>query len=91
MEVLKVSKDEIKTYEKLKVISQIASVKGKIELFEKRYGCTFEKFEKDTQSKEKENFNEWDDYIEWKAYAKTLEELEAKIVEIEDVQDIAIA
>jgi len=91
MEVLKVSKDEIKIYEKLKVISQIASVKGKIQLFEKRYGCTFEEFEKDTQSKEKENFNAWDDYVEWKAYMKTLEELEAKIREIENVQDIAIA
>jgi len=90
MKVLKLSKDEIKEYEKLKIISQMAPLKGKIELFEKKYRCRFKEFEKDIKRKEREDFGAWDDYIEWKAYLKTMQELETKIKEIEDALDITI-
>ncbi|PIU55944.1 MAG: hypothetical protein COS87_03640 [Chloroflexi bacterium CG07_land_8_20_14_0_80_45_17] len=90
MEILKVSREEIRQYEKLKTISEMALVKEKLGLLERKYHCTFPEFEEKTRGKEKEDFEAWDDYIEWKAYDKTLQELEAKTKEIESAQDIRI-
>ena len=90
MELL-ITKKEVLEYKKLEIISQIASVKSKIELFESKYGCKFEEFEKKMKAKQEENFEEWDDYIEWKAYVMTLKELEEKLREIEDAKDVRIA
>ena len=39
MKTLRVSKDEIKEYEKLKIITQITSIRERIRLFERKYGC----------------------------------------------------
>jgi len=41
----------------------------KIKLFETKYNCRFEDFEKQVSEQSDENFDEWDDYIEWKAYS----------------------
>jgi hypothetical protein len=79
MKTLKISKDEIKNYEKLKIISQIALVKTKIELFEKKYDCSFKNFYEKIKKTEHEDFEKWDDYIEWKAYVESLQDLEQKI------------
>ncbi|AIY89242.1 hypothetical protein [Geoglobus acetivorans] len=75
---LTVSSDEIKEYERLKIISPLTPIKEKIKFFEKKYGCTFEEFERKLREKE-ENFEEWDDYIEWKAYTETLNAPEKKL------------
>jgi hypothetical protein len=84
-----VSKEEIKTFEKLTAISQIAPIKERIRLFEKKYGYTFKVFEKKVKQ-EKENFEKWDDYIEWKAYIESLKNLESKLRKIEGAKDIRI-
>ena len=39
--------------------------------FEKKYRITFEDFEKQIESAVKEDFEKWDDYIEWKAFYKS--------------------
>ncbi len=88
---LSVTKKEVIEYKKLEIISQIASIKSKIELFESKYGCSFEDFEKKLREKQDEDFEEWDDYIEWKAYVRTLEELKEKLKEIENAKDVRIA
>ncbi|MBC7333535.1 MAG: hypothetical protein H5T85_03600 [Actinobacteria bacterium] len=90
MKTLKIPKYEIKEYEKLKIISQIAMVKEKIELFEKKYGCSFDNYSETIKEEETEKFEKWDDYIEWKAYVKSLEELKQRIKEIEDAKDITV-
>ena len=87
---LKISKDEVREYEKLKVISQMAAIKSKIELFNGKYRCTFEEFEINIRTKDKEDFEAWDDYMEWKAYVGALAELEEKFKEIDNAQDIAV-
>jgi len=84
-----VSKEEIKTFEKLSAISQIAPIKERIRFFEKKYGYTFKVFEKKVEQ-EKENFEKWDDYIEWKAYVESLKNLESKLRKIEGAKDIRI-
>jgi len=85
-----VSGDEIKEYEKLKIISQLTPVREKLRFFEKKYGCSFDEFEKRIKEG-KEKFEEWDDYIEWKAYVESLRDLERRLREISDAKDIRIA
>lgn len=89
MGVLEVFSDEIKEYKRLKIISEIVLVREHIKLFEQKYGCSFQDFEKRLQQ-EAENFAQWDDYIEWKAYQKNFEGLKKKIDEIEHAKYVRI-
>ena len=86
---IKISKDEIKEYEKLKIISRLTLLKEKIQIFEKKYSSTLEDFKKSLGEKE-EKFEEWDDYIEWKACVEAYNDLQAKIAEIENAKDIKV-
>ncbi|MHA1603977.1 MAG: hypothetical protein ACTSWF_04955, partial [Candidatus Freyarchaeota archaeon] len=61
----------------------------KIKFFEKKYGCSFEDFEKKIGEGE-ERFEVWDDYIEWKAYVESFKDLTAKLEKIENAKDIRI-
>lgn len=87
---LKISKSEIKDFEKLKVLSQLTLIKDKMKIYEKKYKKSFNEFEKFIKSRNKENFNDWDDYIEWKAYMRNLQELKEKLKEIELAKNITI-
>ena len=89
MNVLEVFEDEIKEYKRLMTISEMVLVREHIKLYEQKYGCGFQEFEKRVKQ-EAENFAQWDDYIEWKAYQKSLEGLKKKISEIEHAKDIRI-
>jgi hypothetical protein len=84
-----VSRDEVIGFEKLKAISQIAPIKERIRFFESKYGCTLAEF-RDRIEREKEDFETWDDYIEWRAYIGSLKDLESKMRDIEDAQDIRV-
>ena len=67
----------LKDFERLIKFYDLHIVKEKIALFEKKYGKIFSEFEKKVLTKE--DFEKWDDYLEWKAYVKSLEELEASL------------
>jgi len=84
-----VSKEEVRVFERLKSISHMAPLKEKIRFFEAKYGCTLEEFERQLKA-EREDFERWDDYIEWQAYHASLRDLEAKLRAIEDAQDVRI-
>ncbi|KFD40973.1 hypothetical protein HY02_10505 [Peptococcaceae bacterium SCADC1_2_3] len=90
MGILEVSKSEIKEYQKLKIISEMVLLKEHIKLFEQKYGCNFEEFEGRIKQAA-EDFESWDDCLEWKAYQRSFEELKKKIGEIERAKDIRIA
>ena len=47
-----ISKEEIKEYEKLKVILQLTLVKERIKLFESKYGCSLDIFREGIEKKE---------------------------------------
>ncbi|MHA1649084.1 MAG: hypothetical protein ACTSYB_02730 [Candidatus Helarchaeota archaeon] len=83
--IIKISKDEIKEYEKLKILSQLTLLKEKVLLFEKKYGVSLEEFKKNIPNRP-ENFEEWDDFIEWKTVIETIKELKLKLVEIENAK-----
>ena len=87
---IKVSKEDIITIEKLKIISEIAPIKERIKLFKRKYGCSIEDFERKLEENE-ENFEQWDDYIEWTAYEKKLKELERKLKEANNAERVGIA
>ncbi len=53
-------------------------MKEKIDSFEKKHGCNLRAFE-DRIKQLPEDFELWDDFIEWKAYADSLKELESEI------------
>jgi hypothetical protein len=84
-----VSVEDIKTFEKLNLISQMAPVKERIRSFERKYGCNMAAFE-DKLSQLPEDFEHWDDLIEWKAYTDNLKDLESKLKKIEDATNFRI-
>ncbi|GEM_PF-2343236 len=67
MGTLEVSKNEIKEYQKLKIISEMVLLKEHIKLFEQKYECNFKEFEVCIKQAA-EDFERWNDYLEWKAY-----------------------
>ena len=87
---LVVSVNDIKTFEKLKVISLIAPLKERIRSLEKKYGCDLQAFEERIKELP-EDFERWDDFIEWKAYSESVKELEARLKMIEDAKDVRVA
>lgn len=84
-----ISKDEIIEYEKLKVISEITLTKEKVNLFEHKYGCPLEEFYRKMEGSD-EDFEKWDDFIEWKANAEILKDLEVKLFKLDDAKNIKI-
>jgi hypothetical protein len=87
---LVVSVNDIKAFEKLKVISLIAPLKERIRSLEKKYGCDLRAFEERIKEPP-EDFERWDDFIEWKAYSESIKELEARLKKIEDAKDVRVA
>ncbi|MCF2138403.1 MAG: hypothetical protein K9W43_14320 [Candidatus Thorarchaeota archaeon] len=87
---LVVDGEEIRTYERLKIISQLSPVKEKIKQFERKHGCSLSEFKKRI-SEQKESFSLWDEYIEWKAYMAKRKDLEQQLREVEDAKNIRIA
>ena len=59
----------------------VGPVKEKIRSFERKHGCNLETFEERLKQLP-EDFERWDDFIEWKAYADSLKDLEPRITDI---------
>ena len=68
----------------------MAPVKERINSFEKKHGCNLKTFE-DRIAHLPENFERWDDFIEWKAYEDSLSDLESRLKKIEDATNFRIA
>ena len=85
-----VSAKDVKAFAKLSVISQMAPLKERIRSLEKKYGCDLSAFE-DGIKQLPEDFERWDDFIEWKAYSESIKELESRLEIIEDAKDVRIA
>lgn len=66
----------------LEYLSSLHVVNEKLYFFERKYNTSFESIESRIKTLDKENFNLWDDYIEWKSYKKAASELISKISEV---------
>ena len=73
--VMKLKEKSLQELYSANLYYELHIAEDKIKLFETKYNCRFEDFEKQVSDKSDENFDEWDDYIEWKAYEKTKEGL----------------
>ena len=51
-------------------LSKMKEYESAMQGLEKKYGLPFEDFEQQLKATEKEDFEKWDDYIEWKAYSE---------------------
>ena len=65
----------------MEAYADLHKVRDKINMFERKYNRKFEDFE-DSMNSEEENFEKYDDYIEWKAYMTQLKDLQQKISDI---------
>jgi hypothetical protein len=82
--MLIIEKSEVANWLLLSYKSEHKKVADRLELFERKYSQSFSDFEVDIRNSERENFEKWDDYIEWKAYQKSLINLKNNIREIEN-------
>lgn len=53
--------------------------------FERKYSVSFEEFKKKVSSSSEENFEAWDDLIEWEAYFRAYKEWIEKYRELKNV------
>ncbi|MCF7669440.1 MAG: hypothetical protein K9N48_06670 [Verrucomicrobia bacterium] len=65
----------------LENLAELHKVKEMIRIFQDKHGKSLTKFEKQVK-KEPELFEDYDDYIDWKAAAKWQQELERRIEEL---------
>lgn len=78
-----ISKEKVKDMYYANLLYEYHRVTEKIRLFEKKYGMSFDKFEKELKASEKEDIEKWDDYMEWKGYEKVLQRLTKEKKELE--------
>jgi hypothetical protein len=62
----------------------------KIIFFSRKYQKTFLEFELELHGEDKEDFDRFDDYLEWKAYQHHLDEIKATIKELKS-ENIRVA
>ena len=79
MEHIEVNKQDVENYVRMKIFTELTLIREKLRLFQKKYNCNFTDFEKKVTTAEEENFEEWDDYMEWKAFNNKYTRLEEKV------------
>jgi len=79
--MITISRNNITEWLLLDTYSERHIAKDKLQFFEKKHGTTFSKFE-NKMKKGKENFEHYDDYIEWKAFNRIMNSVEKKINDI---------
>jgi len=69
---------EYNNFQRFKLIPELALIMDRIKLFEQKYNMPFNEFEKFVNDNE-ENFENWDAYIEWKAYIESMKDIKLKL------------
>lgn len=58
------------------------AVNDKLRFLERKYNQTWDVFSQAVESASEEDFEQWDDYIEWKAYVRAANNLAIKMDEV---------
>ena len=77
-----ISKDSLKEIIILEELAKLHATEARIRRFEDKYQLSFEAFSK--KIKDQEVFEEYDDFIEWKAYQELKGAIKQKIGDIRD-------
>lgn len=81
-EPVEITQQDVENYVKMRFYTELTLIKEKLALFEKKYNCNFYQFEKSIKDSMNEDFESWDDYIEWKAFYSKYTHLKEKFIEI---------
>ena len=81
--MIEINKKEIQNIYKIDLLSDLHITKTRISFFKQKYKCSLEEFERKLKS-EDENFEKWDDYLEWKGYAKSLQQIKEQLKELKN-------
>ena len=54
----------------LNLMYELHKISEKLKFFENKYQKSYEAFEKEIKNAKEEDFEKWDNYLEWKAYKK---------------------
>ena len=76
--MITISKENISSVLLMEAYAELYHTREKISFFENKCHLNFKEFDRKIKSKQ-ENFQSYDDYIEWKAYLKLLNDTEQKI------------
>ena len=76
------SKQQISQWALMNYLAEKQVFQEKNRFYEAKYSTDFQGFEKKINLATEENFEAWDDYIEWQAYQNFLREINHKIEEI---------
>ena len=79
-----IPKSEVVPFLTLDTMTKLHKYQGKLKMFEKKYKSTFKQFEKKIKLSKNESFEEWDDYIEWKAFYHLNENLNSKLKDLKN-------
>ncbi len=78
-----INREKLLNIYRAELLYEFHKVSECIRLFEKKYGKSFKEFEEEIKSKP-EDFEAWDDYMEWKACIKSAESLKEELKELEN-------
>jgi len=79
--MLVINKQNIADMLLLETFSEMHQVRDKLNFFREKYQQDFEDFSKQIE-KEDEDFEHFDDYMEWKAYTKLFHNISQKIEDL---------
>ena len=68
MFMIEITKNRVAEWMLLSYMAELKLLSDKIDIYENKYGIAFPEFEKKVKIEKTENFEMWDDFIEWKAY-----------------------
>lgn len=80
--MITVDKDHISRLMLFEAYAEKHQAEEKIRLYHQKYSRSFDAFEDHIQNAAEENFENFDDYIEWKAYRKIADEINSRIAEL---------
>lgn len=79
-----ITKEKVQQVQYYELLFQMHILKSKLELFANKYKQTLLEFENQINSSDTENFELWDDMMEWKAYQKSYEEILSQKSDLEN-------
>jgi hypothetical protein len=72
-----------KEFHLFEILYEINNANEKIFFYNNKYGINFHEFEDLVKNADNENFEVWDDFMQWKANIKQLEQLLSNKADIE--------
>lgn len=82
--MVQVTKQSVRQWAMFDYLSKKHRFQSDINTFERKYGMSLDSFEKRFEETEKESYDEWDDYIDWKAAHEFLLRINVKIQDLKN-------